>query len=183
MLLLTVPAYAAEKPLSISDLGMPQQETQNNPKLQQDLQTRSTMLKWHQWLGIAALAPMAGNYIIGTGSPLDASTRNLHVTLGLSTAVLYFTSAAFAIFAPKPDGIKDTGSTKCIKDTGSTKWHRWLSFIHFPLMILVPILGNMARQQAENGEKLSGAASYHGIASSALLATYAASITVMVFNF
>jgi hypothetical protein len=96
------------------------------------------------------------------------------MALGVSTAALYFTSASFAIFAPKPDGIKDTGSTR---------WHRYLSYIHFPLMIAVPILGNMARTQAENGERISGIASLHGPAASLLLGTYIVSVSVLVFNF
>lgn len=164
---------AAEKPLTLDDLSM-QQPAGANSVLQQDLQKRSTMLQWHQWLGIAALIPMAGNYIIGAGSPLDAQTRDLHTAFGISAAALYFTSASFAIFAPKPEGVKDTGSTK---------WHRYLSYVHFPLMIAVPILGSIARSQAENGEKLHGAASLHGPASSLLLGTYIASITILVFNF
>lgn len=161
----------AEKSITLEELNI---KENTNTTLQADLQRRSSMLQWHQYLGIAALVPMTGTYLIGTGAPLDADKRNLHVALGLSTAVLYFSSAAFAIFAPKPDGIKDTGSTK---------WHRYLSYIHFPLMIAVPILGNIARTQAENGERLSGAANLHGPAASLLLGTYLLSVTVLVFNF
>jgi len=47
----------------------------------------------------------------------------------------------------------------------------------------VPILGNMARQQAERGEQTSGAANFHGPAASLLLGTYLISVTVLVFNF
>ena len=111
---------------------------------------------------------------LGTQAQSSADTRNLHMAMGVSAAALYFTSASFAIFAPKPDGIKDTGSTK---------WHRYLSYVHLPLMIAVPILGNMARSQAENGERTSGAASLHGPAASLLLGTYLISVTVLVFNF
>lgn len=172
-LIATMRLSAVEKTLSISDLEMPQTNSAN-AALQKDLERRSSMLQWHQYLGIAALLPMTGAYLIGTGSPLSADKRDLHVALGLSTAALYFSSAAFAIFAPKPEGVRDTGSTK---------WHRYLSYIHFPLMIAVPILGNIARTQAENGEKLSGAANLHGPAASLLLGTYILSVTVLVFHF
>jgi hypothetical protein len=166
--------HAADKPLTLDDLGMKESPIQPNTKLQDDLATRSTMLKWHQWLGIAALVPMAGNYILGDTQGHDVGLRNAHTAMGIATAALYMGSATFAIFAPKPDGVIDTGSTK---------WHRWLSYIHFPLMIAVPILGNYARQQVNNGEKLSGAGALHGPAATTLLVTYSIAITVMVFNF
>ncbi|HMV37085.1 MAG TPA: hypothetical protein PKM44_15855 [Turneriella sp.] len=173
LLALSTTLAAAEKPLTLGDLGIAQPSGANTA-LQKDLETRSTMLQWHQWLGIAAILPMAGTYILGTQAQNDSATRDLHMALGVSTAALYFTSASFAIFAPKPDGIKDTGSTR---------WHRYLSYIHLPLMIAVPILGNMARSQAENGERTSGAASLHGPAASLLLGTYLVSVSVLVFNF
>lgn len=173
LLVLCTALAAAEKPMTLDDLGM-KQLPGADAALQSDLQKRSTMLQWHQWLGIAALVPMVGSYILGAGSPLDEQTRSLHSAMGISTAALYFSSASFAIFAPKPDGVKDTGSTR---------WHRYLSYVHFPLMIAVPILGSMARSQAENGEKLHGAASLHGPAASLLLGTYVVAISVLVFNF
>jgi len=169
----STPLVAADKPLTLDDLGV-QPMAGANAALQKDLETRSTMLKWHQWVGIAAIVPMVGTYVLGTQAQSSADTRNLHMAMGVSAAALYFTSASFAIFAPKPDGIKDTGSTK---------WHRYLSYVHLPLMIAVPILGNMARSQAENGERTSGAASLHGPAASLLLGTYLISVTVLVFNF
>lgn len=167
-------AQAADKEMTLEDLGMTKEEFQANSKRQDELATRSTMLKWHQWLGIATLAPMVGNYFLGDAQGNDITLRNVHTGLGIGTATLYMAAAAFAIFAPKPEGIKDTGSTK---------WHRWLSYIHFPLMIAVPILGNYARMQVNNNEKLSGAGALHGPAATALLITYTLSITVMVFNF
>ncbi len=164
---------AADKPITLGELGISETGAANSA-LQKDLERRSTMLQWHQWLGIAAILPMAGTYILGTQAQNDAATRDLHMALGVSTAALYFTSASFAIFAPKPEGIKDTGSTK---------WHRYLSYVHLPLMIAVPILGNLARSQAESGERTSGAANLHGPAASLLLGTYLISVTVLVFNF
>lgn len=165
---------AAEKPLDLNDLDMDKKDVQPNIGLQADLERRSTMLKWHQWLGIAALVPMATDYFLGDNAKHDTEIRNWHMGLGIATTTLYASAALFAIFAPKPDGIKDTGSTK---------FHRWLSYIHLPLMIIVPILGNAARQQIEDGQRVSGVASLHGAAATTLLATYAISITVLAFNF
>lgn len=172
-LVATLNLAAADKPITLGELGISEASAANST-LQKDLERRSTMLQWHQWLGIAAILPMAGTYILGTQAQNDAATRDLHMALGVSTAALYFTSASFAIFAPKPDGTRDTGSTR---------WHRYLSYVHLPLMIAVPILGNLARSQAENGERTSGAASLHGPAASLLLGTYIVSVSVLVFNF
>jgi hypothetical protein len=172
-LIATANLSAAEKPLALGDLGM-QQPAAANAALQRDLEKRSTMLKWHQWVGIAAIVPMVGTYVLGSRAHHSSDIRDLHMAMGISAAALYFTAASFAIFAPKPEGIKDTGSTK---------WHRYLSYVHLPLMIAVPILGNIARTQAERGERPSGAADLHGPAASLLLGTYLISITVLVFNF
>lgn len=167
--------FPAEKNLTLDDLDLKPQETQSNPQMQKDLEKRSTMLQWHQWLGLATLAPMATTYFLGDSAGKNSSNRDLHAGLGISTAALYTASALFAILAPKPDGIKDTGSTK---------FHRWLSYIHLPLMIIVPILGGMAKQQLDDGSRRpSGVASLHGAASTTLLVTYTLAVTIMVFNF
>lgn len=167
--------FPAEKNLTLDDLDLKSQETQSNAQLQADLNKRSTMLQWHQWLGLATLAPMTANYFLGDSAGKDSDNRNWHTGLGIGTAALYMASATFAILAPKPEGIKDTGSTK---------FHRWLSYIHFPLMIIVPILGAMAKQQLDDGSRrTSGAASLHGAASTTLLVTYTLAVTIMVFNF
>lgn len=165
---------AADKPLDLGDLDLDKKDIQSNVGLQADLERRSTMLKWHQWLGIAALIPMATDYFLGDDAGHNSDTRNWHMGLGIATTTLYASAALFAIFAPKPDGVKDTGSTKI---------HRWLSFIHLPLMIIVPLLGNAARSQIDDGQRVSGVASLHGAAATTLLATYAISITVLAFNF
>lgn len=174
LLLSTLSLGAAEKPLSLDDLGMPGDEAKANTQLQQDLNKRSSMLQWHQWLGLAAAVPMWADYLIGDDVKHNSTTRSWHIGLGISTAALYMAAASFAIFAPKPDGIKDTGSTK---------FHRWLSYLHFPLMIAVPILGNLARMQIEDGQRVTGAGSLHGAAATTLVATYTLAITIMVFNF
>ena len=167
--------FPADKSLTLDDLDLKPQETQANTQLQADLNKRSTMLQWHQWLGLAALAPMATTYFLGDSAGKNSDNRNLHAALGIGTAVLYTASATLAILAPKPDGIKDTGSTK---------FHRWLSYIHLPLMIIVPILGALAKQQLDDGSRrTSGIASLHGAASTTLLVTYSLAVTIMVFNF
>jgi hypothetical protein len=55
--------------------------------------------------------------------PGSASARELHAALGSSTAVLYFTSAYFAIRAPKISGTETRGPIRV---------HKALAWIHSP---------------------------------------------------
>jgi hypothetical protein len=75
------------------------------------------------------------------------------MVLGAVSSDLYFTSAYFAIRAPS---IKGT-STR-----GPIRVHKALAWIHGPGMILTPILGALAYQQKNNGEKVHGIAAAHG---------------------
>jgi hypothetical protein len=90
--------------------------------------------------------------------------------LGGTTAALYFTTAYFAIFAPKiPDNPKH----------GAIRFHEALAFVHGPGMVLTPILGAMAFQQEQNGEKVHGIASLHGPVAIATVCAYGASIVAV----
>ena len=167
-------SYAADKPLSLDDLGFKKADTQTNPELQLQLEKRTSMLKTHQLFGLIATGPMVANYLLGGSANHSSSVRNIHMGVGIATSALYFTSASFAIFAPKPEGVVDTGNTKI---------HRWLSYVHFPLMIITPILGGMAKGQRDNGQKVTGIAGMHGAAATVLLISYLASIGIMTFSF
>lgn len=163
---------------SLSDLGFSQQQTQGNPKLQAELNKHTEMLKIHQRLGLITLAPMAAALI--TGPMAKAKGRNgqtiteptnanldFHAALGSATAALYFTTAYFAIAAPKiPNNPKH----------GAIRFHEALAFVHGPGMILTPVLGAMAFQQEENGEKVHGIASLHGPIAVATVCAYGAAI-------
>jgi hypothetical protein len=171
------PSSTPQEP-SLSDLGFSQQQTQADPKLQAELRKHTEMLKIHQRLGLITLAPMAAALITGpmvtakgkNGQPIkEPSNTNLdlHAALGGATAALYFSTAYFAIFAPRiPDNPKH----------GAIRFHEALAWIHGPGMIATPILGAMAYQQENNGEKVHGAASAHGPVAIATVCTYGAAI-------
>ena len=166
---------------SLSDLGFSQQQIQGNPKLQAELNKRTEMLKIHQRLGLITLAPMATALI--TGPMAKAKGRNgqtiteptnanldFHAALGSATAALYFTTAYFAIAAPKiPNNPKH----------GAIRFHEALAFVHGPGMVLTPILGAMAFQQEQNGEKVHGIASLHGPVAVATVCAYGAAIVAV----
>jgi hypothetical protein len=174
------PASTSQAP-SLADLGFTPQQTQGDPKLQAELNKRTEMLKIHQRLGLITLAPMAATLITGpmakakgrNGEPITEPTNanlDFHAALGGTTAALYFSTASFAIFAPKlPNTPKH----------GAIRFHEALAFVHGPGMILTPILGAMAYSQEQNGQKVHGAASLHGPVAVATVCAYGASIVAV----
>jgi hypothetical protein len=151
----TAPSSSRTEP-SLSDLGFTPEQTQANAKEQALLDKRTRMLKIHQKLGLITAAPLIATIVtsLGAGGKHTSNTdRTVHMVLGAVSSDLYFTSAYFAIRAPS---IKGT-STR-----GPIRVHKALAWIHGPGMILTPILGALAYQQKNNGEKVHGIAAAHG---------------------
>jgi len=147
---------ASQSGPSLSDLGFPPEETQSNAKQQALLDKRTHMLKIHQKLGLITAAPLVATLVasVGAGGHNTSSTdRTVHMVLGAVTSDLYFTSAYFAIRAPRVPGTTTRGPIRL---------HKALAWVHGPGMILTPILGALAYDQKNNGEKVHGIASAHG---------------------
>ncbi len=166
---------------SLSDLGFAPQESKPNAQLQALLDKRTEMLKIHQRLGLITTIPMAASLITGpmakakgkNGQPITEPTNanlDFHAALGGATTVLYFTSAYYAIRAPKVPGTEKHGAIR---------WHEALSFVHGPGMILTPALGIMAYKQENAGEKVHGIASAHGAVAYTTAIAYGASIVAV----
>ena len=145
------------------------------------LEKRTRMLKMHQRLGLITTIPMAAAVITGPmakakgkeGEVITEPTQtnlDVHAALGRSTAALYFTAAGYAIFAPRVPG-----TTK----HGGIRWHEALAFVHGPGMVLTPILGVMAYNQENSGEKAHGIAAQHGTVAWITTAAYGASIVAI----
>ncbi len=175
------PNSSAPQEPSLSDLGFSQQQMQSDPKLQALLNKRTEMLKMHQRLGLITAIPMAATLI--TGPMAKAKGRNgqtikeptsanldFHAALGGTTTALYFTTAYFAIRAPRVPGTQKHGAIRL---------HEALAFVHGPGMILTPILGAMAFSQEQNGEKVHGIASAHGAVAVTTAIAYGASIVAV----
>ncbi len=122
------------------------------------------MLKIHQTLGLITAIPMAASLITGPMAKVkgrngqilkEPTTASLdtHMALGSLTSGLYWTTAYFAIFAPRVPGVQKRGAIRV---------HEALAWIHGPGMILTPILAVMAYNQESSGEKVHGIASLHG---------------------
>jgi hypothetical protein len=165
---------------SLSDLGFPASQTQGTPEYQALLNRRSHMLQIHQRLGLIATAPLIATLFTSPGAKGhhgmagSASGRELHGVLGAATADLYFTSAYFAIRAPKIPGTETHGPIRV---------HKALAWIHGPGMILTPILGAMAYSQLSNGERLHGIAKYHSDVAAVTAAAYGAAIISVTVKF
>jgi hypothetical protein len=165
--------------LTLQGLGFSPAQTQANARLQARLNTRTHMLQIHQRLGLITLAPMVASVLVsggakqkhdpstGTLTEPNSSGVDLHVALGSLTVAMYSATAYYAIAAPKIPGMKVTGAVKL---------HRDLAFIHAPGMVLIPILGSMALNQENQGEKVHGIASLHAPVAAITIGAYAASV-------
>lgn len=173
----TKPPTASPAAPSLPDL-FPSNQTQPNAQLQALLNKRTHMLKVHQTLGLITAIPMVATLF--TGPQAKAKGRNgqliteptpanldLHIALGGLTTGLYWTTAYYAIFAPKVSGVKPKGAIRL---------HRDLEWVHGPGMILTGVLGIMAYRQQNAGEKIHGIASAHGGVAYVTAAAYGASI-------
>jgi Carboxypeptidase regulatory-like domain len=141
---------------TLTDLGLSPEQTQGNAKEQALLDKRTHMLKIHQRMGLITTIPLVATLILGPGAggkSEGTAARDLHVALGGLTGDLYGITAYYAIRAPRVPGTKKRGPIK---------FHEAMAWIHGPGMILTPILGIMAFDQKNNGEKVHGIASAHG---------------------
>jgi hypothetical protein len=162
---------------SLGDLGFTPDQIKGNAQDQARLDRRSHMLRTHQRLGLITLAPLVATLIASNGAAGrkgTASGRELHAALGGVTAGLYFTTASFAIFAPKVPGTTVRGPIRL---------HRALAWIHGPGMILTPILGAMAYGQLNRGEKVHGVASMHSAVAAVTGAAYGLAILSVSIKF
>ncbi len=162
--------------LSLGDLGFPTAQTQGSAADQARLDKRSHMLKIHQKLGLIDTFPLVATVIAGAGAGGKSTSTNdryLHAALGSATATLYFTSAYYAIRAPKIPGTQTRGPIRA---------HKILAWIHGPGMILTPILGAMAFDQKSKGEKVHGIARAHGPVAIVTASAYGAAILAVTFK-
>ncbi len=172
-------AKSLEKPAepSLNDLGFPPDQTAGNAAEQARLDKRSHMLKIHQRLGLVTAGALVATLVLSNGAAgrnSTASGRELHAAVGGVTAGLYMTTAYFAIFAPKVPGTKTRGSIRL---------HKALACIHGPGMILTPILGALAYDERNRGEKVHGIASAHGAVATVTGIAYGAAMLSVVFKF
>ena len=162
---------------SLSDLGLTPEQTQGNAREQALLDKRTHMLKIHQRMGLITTIPLIATMILGPGAggkSEGTATRDLHVALGGLTGDLYGITAYYAIRAPRVPGTKKRGPIK---------FHEAMAWIHGPGMIATPILGIMAFDQKNKGEKVHGAASAHGPVAIVTAGAFGAALLSVSFKF
>lgn len=140
---------------SLSDLGLTPEQTQGNAREQALLDKRTHMLKIHQRMGLITTIPLIATIATSLnagGKNTSTTSRDLHAALGGVTGDLYFITAYYAIRAPRVAGTETRGPIR---------FHKAMAWIHGPGMILTPILGIMAYDQKNKGEKVHGIASAH----------------------
>ncbi len=166
---------ASDNSLNVNDLGFTQADLQSDLS-QKDLDTRSDMLHIHQILGLTTEVSLLAEFVVGitTANNVEngSTDTSLVSTLGYTTLALYAATASFEMFAPKP---------KNKKQTGNTGIHVALSWIHLPLMILVPLTGDMLDDRIANNQPLGNLGTVHGVLATALLVTYTSSLLVITF--
>jgi hypothetical protein len=153
----TLTAVSSDAPApSLGDLGFSPNQAQGSAQDQARLDRRTHMLMLHQRLGLITTAPLIATLITSSGAASKRSTtetgRDVHAALGIVTAGMYFTTASFAIRAPRIQGAVTRGPIRL---------HKTLAWVHGTGMILTPILGAMAYDQRNKGEKVHGIASAH----------------------
>lgn len=156
--------------LSLNDLSFKQEDVSVNPETLKVMEERQSKLQLHQKFGIATLAAATATLILGE----TAKDNDIHKYAGITTGLLYWTTAYLTWTAPKPAEIKDSGSTEI---------HRTLAWIHVPLMALAPVLGYLAKEDANKGKESKGIVKAHGgVATAAYISLMAAGLT-MYFDF
>jgi hypothetical protein len=141
---------------SLQDLGISPEQAQGNAQEQARLDKRTHMLKVHQRLGLITLGPLIATFITSAnagGKNTTTTDRTTHLVLGAVSGDLYFMTAYYAIRAPRISGTETRGPIRL---------HKAMAWIHGPGMILTPILGAIAYDQKNRGEKVHGIASAHG---------------------
>jgi hypothetical protein len=166
-------AEASLQPPSLGDLGLTPAETEGSAERQALFDRRTHMLKVHQRLGLITVIPVAAACISSIGAPPEhgqygnTTSRDIHVGLGAAAVAMYGATAYYAIRAPKVSNEPAHGGVK---------WHKYLIYIHAPGMVLTPVLGAMAFNEINSGQKVHGIASAHGAVATATAISYGAAI-------
>lgn len=156
--------------LTLSDLNFNKEQIKVDPEFTKIAVERQRKLQIHQKLGLATMAAMTATVILAD----KAKKNDVHEIAGITTGLLYWTTAYYSLSAPEVEGVKDTGSTKI---------HKTLAWIHAPLMAIVPVLGYLNKENDRKGKKSTGLVAAHGgLATAAYISFMAAGLT-MYFDF
>lgn len=169
-LIFTLSMQSAFADLTLNDLSFKQEELKVDPKLTEMMEVRHSKLQTHQKLGLVTMAAMTATVLLAE----NASSNDVHKIAGVTTGLLYWTTAYFSLSAPKPPGIKESGSTKI---------HEALAWIHAPLMAIVPVLGWIHKDNDRKGKESTGIVKAHAPLAAVAYGSFMAAGLVMYFDF
>jgi hypothetical protein len=162
---------------TLEDLGISPTQAQGSAQDQARLDKRTHMLKVHQRLGLITLAPLVATFITSAnagGKKESTADRTTHLVLGAVSGDLYFMTAYYALRAPRIPGTETRGPIRL---------HKAMAWIHVPGMVLTPILGAIAYDQKNKGEKVHGIASAHGPVAIVTGAAFGIAVMSVSFKF
>jgi hypothetical protein len=173
------PDSTDSQPPTLDDLGFSPDQAKGSAKDQARLNKRAHMLLMHQRLGLITIAPLAAALIssgmAGGGRTSTSTTgRYVHAGLGIAATDLYWTTAMYAIFAPKIPGTQTHGGIRM---------HKILAWVHGSGMIATPILGSLAYKQRSRGERVHGIAAMHPVAAWTTGIAYGLAVASVSFKF
>jgi len=135
---------------------------------ERELKLRRTMLASHQALGLATLAGMVAQGVVGSKLyDNDYDLLQAHKTLATVVNIGYFSTATLSLFAP-PKMIDER------RGISSMKIHKALAIVHFSGMIATNVLA----QSISSNPDLRP---YHRAAAFTAFGAYAASVIVIKF--
>ena len=167
--LLTLNANASGS-LQLSDLGIDSTLSQQRPDgaiTQLELKERHSMLKTHELLGLTTLGVM-------TAALFSGGNNSAHMYLGISSGLLYYATAYYSLSAPKPMGLKERGNIV---------WHKRLAWVHFPAMVLAPVLGYLYKKNQDDGKESSSLVKQHQTIAGIGYGAFALSAALMTIEF
>ena len=166
-------AHAEEKKIELKDLGFSADTVKPDENRQNLLEERTHKLKLHEIMGPVTWGLMTATVL--TGKEDDVTT--FHKTLGILTAASYFTAAYLSLSSPDdPNASED-------KEKTNIKIHKALAWVHFPLMVLTPIVGFIAQSQLHSGQKLHGIADQKGNLGVATYIAFSSAFAVTLIEF
>lgn len=166
--------------LNLNDLEFKSEDLKIEPKLIRVMKDRHEKLQIHQKLGVATAIAMTATFLLAPddeeGGSLNGAKKgvNIHKIAGITSGLLYWTTAYYTWSAPRPDSIKDSGSTRI---------HRALAYVHVPLMALAPVLGYLHDKNDRQGKASTGLVARHGSIATAAYLTFMAAGLTMYFDF
>lgn len=174
----TAPPASSSSAPSLDDLGISATQVHGDDRTQALLDKRTHMLKVHTRLGLITAVPILAACISGAGASPDRGTygsttsRDVHVGIAGLAVGMYGLTAYYAAAAPR------IGHEPA---RGGIKLHKYLIYIHAPGMVLTPILGAMAFNQVNSGQKVHGIASAHQAVAVTTALAYGASILAVSY--